>query len=106
MAYKLVWSPEAIEDIEHIVAFIHRDSPRYASAVTSKLIENAELSALHPKMGRSVPEIQDENIRERFVYSYRVIYQVCSDRIRVVAVLHGSRLITPFVPRIVARHDT
>ncbi|MFP4174137.1 MAG: type II toxin-antitoxin system RelE/ParE family toxin, partial [Candidatus Hydrogenedentota bacterium] len=28
-----------------------------------------------PRMGRAVPEIGDENIRERFVYSYRLIYR-------------------------------
>lgn len=106
MAYKLVWSPEAVEDIEHISAFIHRDSPRYASTVASKLIENAELSASQPHMGRIVPEIMNEDIRERFAYSYRVIYQVFADRIRVVAVIHGSQLLGQFVPRIIGGNET
>ena len=106
MAHNLVWSPEAIEDIDQIAAFIHRDSPRYASAVASKLVEHAELSASQPLMGRVVPEIRNETVRERFAYSYRVIYQVFPDRIRIVAVIHGSRLLNPFVPRIVAGNET
>jgi len=29
-----------------------------------------------PSRGRSVPEVGDDNIRELFVYNYRVIYQI------------------------------
>ena len=35
----------------------------------------------------------DEKIRERFVYSYRVVYQVQETRVLIVAVIHGARLI-------------
>jgi plasmid stabilization system protein ParE len=42
MARALVWSPEAIEDIESIAAYIERDSPWYAKAVVSKIVETAE----------------------------------------------------------------
>jgi plasmid stabilization system protein ParE len=49
-------------------------------------------------MGRVVPEIGQKNIRERFVYSYRVIYRIELEQILVVAVIHGSRLLLPLVP--------
>jgi toxin ParE1/3/4 len=42
-------------------------------------------------MGRRVPELDDENIRERLVYSYRVVYKVQAGRILIVAVIHGKR---------------
>jgi len=32
-------------------------------------------------------------VRERFLYSYRVIYEVSSARVTVLAVLHGRRLL-------------
>jgi toxin ParE1/3/4 len=44
-------------------------------------------------IGRIVPEIDDENIRERFVYSYRLVYKVENAQITVVAVIHGKRLL-------------
>ena len=93
MAHRLVWSPEALEDIEQIASYIAQDSPQYAKVVARKLVKNAEFSASQPFIGRIVPEIGNKNIRERFVYSYRVIYQVFPERIRVVAVIHGSRLL-------------
>ena len=42
MARGLVWSPEAIEDIESIASYIERDSAWYAKAVASKIVETAE----------------------------------------------------------------
>ena len=47
-----------------------------------------------------VPEAGDQNLRERFVYSYRLIYRLQTDRILIVAVIHGSRLLQPFLQRI------
>ena len=59
MARVLVWSPEAIEDIEAIAAYIERDSPWYAKAVATKIVETAEAIPEYPEMGRIVSEIAD-----------------------------------------------
>ena len=40
--------------------------------------------------GRVVPELEDSTIREVFVYRYRLIYQVSSDEVRVLAVIPGA----------------
>ncbi len=44
-------------------------------------------------MGRMVPELAVEDTRERFVYSYRLIYRVQSDHVLILAVIHGRRLL-------------
>lgn len=59
MARGLVWSPEAIEDIESIASYIERDSAWYAKAVASKIVETAETIPGFPELGRIVPEIGD-----------------------------------------------
>jgi toxin ParE1/3/4 len=64
VARVLVWSPEALEDIEAIGAHIERDSPWYAKAVISKLIETAESIPDYLQPGRIVPELGDTNVRE------------------------------------------
>lgn len=99
MARRLVWSPEAIEDIESIASHIERDSLWYAKAVASRIVETAETIPEFPDIGRVVPELADSSIRERFVYSYRIIYRVEAERILVAAVIHGSRLLQPFAER-------
>ena len=44
-------------------------------------------------MGRIVPELNDPDIREIFVYSYRLIYQIEDGTIVFVAVVYGKRLL-------------
>jgi toxin ParE1/3/4 len=100
MAGKLSWSPEAIEDIEAIATYIERDSPWYAQAVVSKLHSVAELIPDFPEAGRVVPEISNPNIREKFIYSYRLIYRIESNHILIAAVIHGRSLLEPFAQRI------
>lgn len=93
MAIRVKWSPEAIEDLESIAEFIERDSRNYASAVVNKVITSTKNIAVFPMMGRVTPEISDEKIRECFIYSYRLIYQVKSEEILILAVIHGKRLL-------------
>ena len=32
-------------------------------------------------------------MRERFLYSYRLIYELSSETVRILAVIHGKRLL-------------
>jgi plasmid stabilization system protein ParE len=93
MAGEVAWSPEAVEDLESIASYIERDSPFYARAVVSRIVELADQLRQFPNAGRVVPELNDPLVRERFVYSYRVIYRLQAERILVVAVVHGRRLL-------------
>jgi len=38
-----------------------------------------------------VPEINDPNVREIFVYSYRLIYEITPKRVEILAIVHGKR---------------
>ena len=40
-----------------------------------------------------IPEFQDPNRRETFVYEYRLMYRVEDDQIRILRVVHGRRLL-------------
>ncbi len=93
MAAAVVWSLEALDDIDAIAGYISRDSPYYAQRVVDALFELGEAIAESPKIGRVVPELNNENIRERFLYSYRVLYELGEERIDILAVIHGRRLL-------------
>jgi plasmid stabilization system protein ParE len=86
------WSPEATQDLESIAEYITRDSEFYARAVVTKILSVSRTIGAFPLIGRIVPEIGDEQIRERFIYSYRLVYRVEPERILIVAVIHGKRL--------------
>ena len=93
MALKLEWSEEALEDIESIATYIKKDSPTYAKSVVSKFFEKAEILKDFTELGRKVPEFNDATIREIFVYSYRLIYKLSKEKILLVAIIHGKRLL-------------
>lgn len=93
MARRLSWSPEAIEDLNSIRDYIARDSLFYARSVVRKVLGTAKQIPEAVEIGRIVPEVGDINIRERFVYSYRLVYKIDEMQITVVAVIHGKRLL-------------
>jgi len=51
-------------------------------------------------MGKVVPELGDEAIRELSLYSYRIIYEIREPDIIVLAVIHKRR---DFQPEMVER---
>lgn len=93
MDLEVRWSPEASEDLEAIAEYIARDSQYYARAVVAEILAASRSISEFPLLGRIVPEIGDQSIRERFVYSYRVVYRLEQEGILMVAVIHGKRLL-------------
>jgi plasmid stabilization system protein ParE len=93
MAYRVAWSPRAVEDLEAIAQYISADSAAYATAVVKTILNTALQLSNFPRSGRVVPEIADESIREWFAYSYRIIYRVEEEGITVAAIVHGRRLL-------------
>ena len=93
MAYELTWSEEALEDVDSIATYIEKDSLIYAKTVVSKFFEITDALLDFPKLGRVVPELNQENIRELFAYSYRLIYKFDDISIVVVAIIHGKMLL-------------
>ena len=93
MAARLIWSREALDDVDTIAEYIDRDSPYHARRVAQELFSIAAMVADQPKLGRVVPELNDGNVRERFLYSYRLIYEIRHDELHILAVIHGRRLL-------------
>jgi toxin ParE1/3/4 len=93
MAYRVVWSPRALDDIESIASYISRDSAAYASAVVTRIIRATRTLRRFPFAGRIVPEFDDDRYRERFVYSYRIIYRVQEHTVTIAGVIHGKRML-------------
>jgi plasmid stabilization system protein ParE len=62
MAYRVAWSPRAVEDLEAIAQYISADSAAYAAAVVKTILNTARNLSHFPRSGRVVPEIADESI--------------------------------------------
>jgi len=91
----VTWSDHAKVDLRHIHDFIAADSRHYAKKVTQAIVDKTlQLSEL-PRIGKVVPEINDEDIRELHLYSYRILYEVKADHIHVLAVVHRRQDFQP-----------
>jgi toxin ParE1/3/4 len=93
MAYRIFWTPVAVQDLRGICDFISQDNPAAAERVGKELIQEAEAMGLFPRRGRMVPEKKNPLIRETIVGSYRIIFQV-DDSNKVVAIVriwHSAR---------------
>ncbi|MBF2057243.1 MAG: type II toxin-antitoxin system RelE/ParE family toxin [Cyanobacterium sp. T60_A2020_053] len=93
MAYRVVWSLKAVEDVEAIAAYIARDSPSYAAAVVQKILGITQNLASGNGEGRPIPEFDDCHTMEEFAYSYRLIYRCDDDLYTILAVIHGKKLL-------------
>jgi toxin ParE1/3/4 len=81
------------EDLAEIFAYIARDNPAAATSWVDRLIEKAEKAARAPRLGRKVPELDDADVREVFLRTYRIIYRVERDGILVLAIIEAHRLL-------------
>lgn len=85
----LFWTPEAIQDRDEIYEYIEADNPAAALALDELLAEKASRLVEHPGLGRSG---RIANTRELVAHrNYILIYDLVSDVVRVLRVLHTAR---------------
>jgi plasmid stabilization system protein ParE len=95
---KLEWTEPAVFDLESIRDYIAKDSVYYAARFVARIIEAAETLPNQPRMGRAVPEAEDDAIRELLFQNYRIIYRTEPDRIVILTVIHGGRDLSRLEP--------
>jgi len=87
------WTPQAADDLEAVFLFIARDSPQLAATFADRILLATDRLASYPQLGRIVPELGAENIREIIVGSYRIIYRLRAEDVQILTVHHGARLL-------------
>ncbi len=91
MAWKVKWTETAWSDLEEAADYIAKESPHYAAAFVRETRDAARSLAYLAERGRVVPEFDDTSIRELFVRSYRLIYQVTEQVVYIIGFVHGAR---------------
>jgi toxin ParE1/3/4 len=87
----VIWSPQAIRDVESIRAFIAQDSPSYADLEARRIVAAVERLRAFPESGRPVPERRDPAIREVIASPYRIVYRLRGGVTEVATVFRASR---------------
>ena len=89
----VIWTREALEKLNEIEEFIGTDNPERAETFINYLIERGESILQNPKIGRAVPEILNPGIREIIVKKYRIVYRIKKEKIEILTVFEGHRLL-------------
>ncbi|MCH8544039.1 MAG: type II toxin-antitoxin system RelE/ParE family toxin [Alcanivorax sp.] len=91
----IVWSAPARQDLRLIHQYIAHDSRRYAARVVQDITEKVDILLGAPRLGRMVPEIGEDAVREIGMYSYRIMYELIADTIYIHAIVHKRRRFQP-----------
>ncbi len=87
----VIWSEPAKADLRHIFEYIAHDSHHYAKKVTQEIVDKTGVLNELPRIGRAVPEVGDDSVRELSLYSYRILYEVIEQDVYILAVAHKRR---------------
>jgi plasmid stabilization system protein ParE len=90
---RIVYAPRALRDIDNILAYIHKRSPRGAHSVSLAIEHTIHLCALNP---RAVGRTDEPNLHRRPLgkYRYTIFYRVLAGGagIEVARVVHSARV--------------
>lgn len=85
---------QAQSELDAIIEYYERvGAADFAEVFEEKVIEKIRSLEELPRMGRIVPEIDDEAIREVIYRNYRIVYVVDSDDedVDVLTIFHSSQ---------------
>jgi len=88
---RIIWSAEALREIQLIVDYINADDPTSALALAERILGVVETTLSdNPNLGRPG---RVSGTRELVVHtSYLVAYQVGTDSVDILTVRHAARL--------------
>jgi len=87
---RINWTDQAVSDLKSIYNFIASDSKFYAKREVTKLKLKTEFLKKHIKIGRIVPEFEQEKIRELIEGKYRIVYKIISPLEADILTVHHS----------------
>lgn len=89
----IIWTENALQDIEDIANFIGRDSEFYAKQFVGKLMASTEKLERYPEIGRPLNELPQSFYKEIQFKKYRIIYRFDEVHVYIISVHHSARLL-------------
>jgi addiction module RelE/StbE family toxin len=93
LTWRLIWSPRSVRDLTDICDYIARDSEQYARLFAQRVVALVESIPNNPKAGAKVSEYGRDDLRERVLQNYRIVYRLRRKAIEIVSIVHGARLL-------------
>jgi toxin ParE1/3/4 len=90
LSVELRWTRKALENLDHIAAYIALDNPTRASSFVGEIKEKIELLVMFPALGRPgrVAGTRELVVHDNYVVPYRVKGEV----VQIIRVQHVAQL--------------
>ena len=92
---RLIWTPEALQDVQRCYRFLAPRSPLAATRAVQAIRESMQIVAAHPAVGRPVDKMAPE-FREWLISfgdsGYVALYRLDGDEAVVLAVRHQKEV--------------
>jgi len=89
----IIWTEEALRDIDSIAAFISKDSEFYAKQFVQKIFQTVIKLERYPEIGKPLPELPQSVYKEILFKKYRIIYRFDEKHVYIISVHHSARLL-------------
>ena len=89
----IVWSPLAVNRASEIACYIAQDKPSAAEKWIKTVFSKVEQLKFSPEIGRIVPEIRNNQLRELIYGNYRIIYRIEAEQISILTIRHGKQIL-------------
>jgi plasmid stabilization system protein ParE len=93
----VVFSREALDDLDRIAAAIAEESPKRAVSFLRELRQGCEGLADMPRRFQLVPRYEHAGVRRRVIGAYLVFYRVSEESVDILHIFHGARDYEPIL---------
>lgn len=90
---RIEWSSTAENDLNEIIDYIAQDSLEYALSFYEEVRKKVKNLEKFPNLGKKVVIFDDPDVREMILRNYRIVYRIFEEKVQIVRVIHGSRIL-------------
>jgi plasmid stabilization system protein ParE len=91
--HRVTLANSAVVDLENVRCwYLEQGVPEVGERVLREIVAAVEVLADFPESGRVVPEFGVATLREVIHSPFRIVYRVDAERVRIVRVWRGERL--------------
>jgi plasmid stabilization system protein ParE len=87
---QIKWLKQAIADLNDIYEYISHDSVKYAERQVERIWDRTAILKDNVHAGKQVEELNREDICELIEGRYRIIYQIVSEELIHILMIHHS----------------
>jgi toxin ParE1/3/4 len=90
---EIIWTEPAWSDLEAIADYIALDKPEAARRLVQRVFTHVEQLAMHPQSGSVPRELRGSRYRQVVEPPCRVFYRYDGERVFILHVMRGERLL-------------